>query len=494
MSSAAEFLGRFGGQGEPLEETLASTLPSTSGTLDSFLDKFSTLTEEYLFYKGTETLKYDVVKHVYFRVNPELGNLEELHGVTGVLKIIDKSAALVPWSSKMCVEKLLRTIPLGKTLDEFGSIQLAPLTLAEFTKLCLEAKSAHKEHLEVAGDIGHAAHKCLEDSIKYALQNTQGVVQELRDLPEDEKAQTCAKAAFAWMQAHEVCWLHTEQKIYSKAHRYAGTLDGLAEVSSCEDLSCCTEKFSKSLSIIDFKTSNALRTEYVFQLAAYEQAEREEKGTDIERGFILRLPKDLTESRPFQVWPVLKSEFADAFQAFLTCIKLIELIDLVTERMSSQKKAMKETKKVLDAEAKVLAKAQAKVQREAAKAQLRLDRAAERARIKEDAKKARETAKHAKISTKTVLASVRPVPALGGTEVGPSGMESAALPHSVPEPSDTIERVVQIVEEHTKVGYEKREEDKHVARDNPVVATVESSTDYEAGTVVVRKFNIPEEE
>jgi hypothetical protein len=59
---------------------------------------------------------------------------------------------------------------------------------------------------------------------------------------------------------------------------------------------------------------------------------------------------------------------------------------------------MKETKKVLDAEAKVLAKAQAKADKEAAKAQLKLNRAAERARIKEDAKKAREEAKHAKLS------------------------------------------------------------------------------------------------
>jgi len=114
----------------------------------------------------------------------------------------------------------------------------------------------------------------------------------------------------------------------------------------------------------------------------------------------------------------------------LTCIKLIELIDLVTERMSSQKKAMKETKRVLDAEAKVLAKAQAKADKEAAKAQLKLDRAAERARIKEDAKHAREEAKHAKLSKISVLDS----------------------------------------------------------------ATQRVESDYEAGTMVVRKFNIPEEE
>lgn len=474
MSSMGSFMDKFGGCPD-CDESLDTPSLSTSNGLAGFMDKFSTLTEEYLFYNGTETLRYDVAKHVYFRVNPELGNLEELHGVTGVLKIIDKSAALVPWAAKVCVEKLLRTIPLSPTPDEFGSLLLAPITLEEFTKFCMAAKAAHRERLETAGEIGHASHKCLEDSIKYALQNTQGIVRELRDLPEDEKAQTCANAAFAWMQAHEVHWLHTEQKIYSKAHKYAGTLDGLAEVSSCKDLSCCPEQFYKSLSLIDFKTSNALRTEYIFQLAAYEQAEREEKGTDIQRGFILRLPKDLTESKPFQVWPVLKSEFADAFQAFLTCIKLIELIDLVTERMSNQKKAMKETKKVLDAEAKVLAKAQAKLDKEAARAQLKLNRAAERDRIKEDAKRVREAAKLAKNMERS-----KPNNEVPG--------EAEDTPHAavVPEVNSKVAEVVVSTTQTVPVHAE-------LLSNTAGLLECPAAFGYEEEPMTPRKFNIPEE-
>ena len=142
------------------------------------METFSTLTDEsYWFYGHTEELRYDKEAHKYFRVE-ELGNLTELHGVTTILRIIDKSNALVPWASKKCAEKILRTIPLSDVQNEFKEIMLAPITLTDFTKLVMEAKNAHKEILEDAGDVGHAAHKCLEVSIQYAIDHTNGIVLE----------------------------------------------------------------------------------------------------------------------------------------------------------------------------------------------------------------------------------------------------------------------------------------------------------------------------
>ena len=277
MSSMGSFMDKFGGGQRYDSETLGSpSLPHPTGGLTEFLAAFSTLTEDYLFYNGTETLRYDVDKHVYFRVDPELGNLIELSGVTDTLKIIDKSAALVPWSSKMCVEKLLRTIPLADTPDEFGDLRLAPMTLIEFTKLAMEAKGAHKEKLDDAGNIGHIGHKCLEDSIQYAIDHTGGIVLELRNVPTDEKAKACAEAGLAWMQAHGVRWICTERKVYSKEYAYAGTADGLAWINSCTDLSCCTEKYTEHLALVDWKTSNDLHIEYCYQAAAYLQALLEE--------------------------------------------------------------------------------------------------------------------------------------------------------------------------------------------------------------------------
>ena len=268
-------MGKFSGGVEDTQETPSLPIPA-GDQLGMFLDRFSTMTESYWFYDHTEELRYDVDKHVYFRVDPELGNLIELHGVTTVLRIIDKSAALVPWASKKCAEKILRTIPLAAELNEFKELMLAPITLTDFTKLVMEAKNAHKEHLEDAGDIGHAAHKCLEISIQHAIDHTQGVVQELREVPTEEKAKACAEAGFAWMRAHGVRWIGTERKIYSKKYEYAGTADGLAWVDSCEDKSCCLEKYTKHLALIDWKSSNALHPEYCLQSAAYLSAMLEE--------------------------------------------------------------------------------------------------------------------------------------------------------------------------------------------------------------------------
>src|ERR1035437_3648612 len=282
-------------------------------------------------------------------------------------------------------------------MNEFKELMLAPITLTDFTRLVMVAKNAHKEILEEAGDIGDMAHKCLEISIQHAIDHTQGVVHELRNLPADERAKAAAEAGFAWMQAHRVRWLKTECKIYSKEHGYAGTLDGKALVDSCDDPACCSEKFKDSLSITDWKSSNDLHVEYILQAAgAYCHAEIEEYGEDIQNCFILRLGKNEEEAGKFEPWRVPARDFPEAFQGFLLCLQLVELLEAVKERMSTQKKEVRVIKKQQKAEQKEIAKLKAKVELAAAKAQMKLVRASEKARIKADAKKAREEAKLAK--------------------------------------------------------------------------------------------------
>jgi hypothetical protein len=408
MGSLNSFMDKFGGSVENTQETPNLSIPA-GGQLGMFLEKFSTLTSEsYWFYDRSVELRFDTNDHKYYRVE-ELGNLVPVYGTTTVLHVIDKSYALVPWATKKAAEKLLRTIPLAETKDEFGSFLLAPLTLEDFTKLVMTAKDAHREILTDAGDIGHLAHKCLEDSIQYALDHNAGVVTELRSLPEDQKALSCAQAAFAWMKQHMVKWLKTEQKIYSRKYEYAGTLDGKALVSSCDDPSCCTEKFANSLSIADWKTSNAIRLEYALQVAgAYEHAEREEYGENIQNCFILRLGKDAEEAGKFEPYRIPAEDFPEAFQGFLPCLNLVKTLDSIKERMALRKKGVREVKKQMKAEAKELAKAAEKVEKAAAKVQLKLDRAAERARIKDEAKAAREAAKHATTTNNPVVDSNKP--------------------------------------------------------------------------------------
>jgi hypothetical protein len=262
---------KFGASSE--EEPPELERPSSVGSLETFIQRHGQVSEEYHFYENSVTLRFNVDEWRYFRV-ADLGNLVPVNGVTNVVGIIDKSHMLTPWAAKMAIQKLLRIMP---TEMVEGVIRIKPLTFEEFTVFALEAKGAHKEKLDEASDIGHIAHKCLEDSINYALTNDpEKIVRQLINVPTDELAANAASGGFNWMQRHNVRWVATERKVYSKEYNYAGTTDGLAWVDSCEDVSCCTEKYKDHLALVDWKSSNQLRTEYCYQTAAYLQALMEE--------------------------------------------------------------------------------------------------------------------------------------------------------------------------------------------------------------------------
>jgi hypothetical protein len=133
--------------------------------------------------------------------------------------------------------------------------------------------------LDEASDIGHMAHKCIEDSINYAMQNDPSkIVRTLINPPADPQAMNAATSAKVWMDAHNVRWQETETKIYSRTHDYAGTADGVAACDSCDDRACCPEAFKDRLCLIDWKSSNHLHDNYLMQTAAYLQALMEEFG------------------------------------------------------------------------------------------------------------------------------------------------------------------------------------------------------------------------
>ena len=380
MSGFEKLLSKFGGmQDDPSE--LPQPSP-TAGGLEGFVQRFGHVSEDYFFYDKSIVLRFDKEEHIYYRVN-ELGNLTPVDGVTTVCGIIDKSHALVPWAAKMVVEKLLRIIPT-ETVDNV--ISLRHLTLEEFTRFALDAKGAHKEKLESAGDIGRAAHQCLEDSIKHAIVESGNAVQTLVNLPFDAQAEHCARVALAWMQAHKVRWTDTERKIYSREHNYAGTLDAIAYVSSCDDRACCPEAFEDRLCLIDFKTSNALRTDYCLQVAAYQQAIVEELGTPIKSRIILRLGKS---SGDFQPWILPEATFAEDLSGFLTCLRLTRIMDSIEERMKSQRTSIKMVQKAQ----KEAIKGQEKVAKALEKVEQKRLRDEEKVKIKAQAKAEREARK-----------------------------------------------------------------------------------------------------
>lgn len=389
--SFADLIAKKSASGEEEYPDAGLPEPSRSGSLEAFIQKHGHVTEEYKFYGGEITLRFNVDEHRYYRV-ADLGNLISVNGTTNTVGIIDKSFMLTPWAAKMAIQKLLRIMP---TEMVEGIIRIKPLTFEEFTIIALEAKGAHKEKLDEASDIGHLAHKCLEDSINFAMQNDpEKIVRQLVNVPTDELAANAASGGFNWMQAHNVRWIETESKIYSREHDYAGTMDGLATCDSCTDKACCPETFKDRLSLIDWKSSNHLKIEYLFQTASYKHAKQEEHPElKIIDTWILRLGKNEEEAGKFEPWHMTPDEYEEDFRGFLACLSLTRLVDSVEDRMKSQKSTIRTVKKEQRETAKALKREQEKLQKAIDKAAAKVVREAEKVRIKAEAKVTRDKLK-----------------------------------------------------------------------------------------------------
>lgn len=391
MGGIDNFLNSFGTQDAPDAHGALEDLVERPGTLDAFVNDFGGQSESYFFYNSTEELRFERSSWTWYRVDPELGNVTPLYGVTNIVKRADNPAALIPWAAKMTIEKLLRIVPTVVKEDSgLVDVYIPEMSLAAFTALCIQAKSAHKDVFEDAGDVGHIAHECLEKNIKKALLTPEKKVQELTDLPKDERAVSCAKSAKGWMDAHNVRWVETETKVYSKEYQYAGTMDGLCIVDSCPDPACCATAFKDVLSVADWKSSNRLRVSYVFQVAAYKHAKLEEDGGQIPDCWILRLGK---EDEEFEPWHLTTEDFEDDFAGYLACLNLFKIVSTVEDRVSAQKHNVTVAKKAQRAAAKALAEAEEKLRKATEKAEKKLKQAEEKAKVKAEVKAEREKLK-----------------------------------------------------------------------------------------------------
>src|SRR5271155_3429147 len=294
------------------------------------------LGEPVSFYNDTEHLRFDKENWKWHRELPD-GTMQPLDGVTSIVHIIDKSFYLMPWACKMMAQKILRTMPRNGINVPEVEIHTESIPVSQFVTLVDEAKTAHKDKLEDAGDVGHAAHSWIEDSIRNAITFNKGVVAEMTAMaPIDERAVNCGLAAHAWMVAHNVRFLHTERPIYNRELGYAGTCDGDALVDSCDSPACCARIFQDELSIIDWKTSNYLYVEFLYQTAAYQAAlEAEFPGTRYAARWILRLGK---EEGDFQSW--YEKDFAGDFAGYVACLTLTRQHRAVEKRMADQRKLL----------------------------------------------------------------------------------------------------------------------------------------------------------
>jgi hypothetical protein len=209
---------------------------------------------------------------------------------------------------------------------------------ADFEKAVIDAKSAHKERLEEAGNIGAAIHDWIEHYTIAVIAGDQNLVLEiLSQMPHDERAENGCRAFLDWVRLHNVRFTTTEQKVFSREFDVSGTLDGIALTDSCGDRKCCPNDFADQLTLIDYKSSNFLHLEYILQLSFYWRAHAEEHGTQFGQAFLIRLGK---EDGEFETWHLETEAVAMGLQAFKSALALTRDMEALEARHKARKEAI----------------------------------------------------------------------------------------------------------------------------------------------------------
>ena len=188
-------------------------------------------------YEGKVTIMFDVYQHKYTWVEEE----EDITSVTTALKIISKPA-LISWAANVAVDYMTEKIEPGMEYDE-----------VELAGIFKGARQAHWQKKTDAGDVGTLLHKWIESYI-----NGEQV-----SMPVNEQMKISIKRFLKWKKDHKVKFLSAEQVVFSKKHRFSGTIDFICSINN-------------KMYIGDLKTSKGVYAEMMMQTAAYRLARQEE--------------------------------------------------------------------------------------------------------------------------------------------------------------------------------------------------------------------------
>jgi hypothetical protein len=229
-------------------------------------------------------------------------------GPTTALGILDKPF-LVPWASKEAVKELgyydKQTwtpdgfIPVSEEeqargLERLISIKnrIATMDYDEYWQALHQAKGAHNRRKEGAADNGTLVHAWVEEYVC-------GRNPAMPTLP------LVLKGVEAWLRwidkVGDIRFTLSEEKIYSRKHNYAGTLDFACTINGVPTMG-------------DLKTSSTFDPKMFFQVSAYQFARQEEHPDEVyEQQIIVRCGKD----GALEV--VTSRDYKKDIKAFLAC-------------------------------------------------------------------------------------------------------------------------------------------------------------------------------
>jgi len=240
------------------------------------------------------------------------GDLVALPSVTTILGVVGKPA-LVNWAAQTTKKEVI-----GVAADLYSSIaEGKPLSKANFALTLddwLGKSRAHEKELARAGNIGTQLHKHIEWTLRRELG------QKVPKQPAISKEAMNAFAAWVkWRENVNLEPIHIEQEVYSLEYGFAGTLDLYARVDG-------------KLSVLDWKSGKAIYPEAYLQNAAYRCAFEEMKHGDVERGYIVRLPKTKVEDPKPEAVYIDNGEYLKHLSTFLNAMKLWNFIDQMNNR------------------------------------------------------------------------------------------------------------------------------------------------------------------
>ncbi len=265
--------------------------------------------EEFEAIAQPDVFHFDEGKHVYTL------NGRRMYGITTVLGVIAKPM-LIPWAAGQVVEWIRNNAPkslVGR--ENYYAVN---------NKMLEEAKIAHRKKKESAGGVGTLVHKLAEEYVNGTLaETTTPVSDELAEqyayhepTPEEVMVVKMFNNFLDWVKKYEVTFIASEQKMYSKKHWIAGTVDAVVMIKG--------KKY-----VMDIKTYSGIydRTPFL-QMAGYSIMLEEMGHDDIHGTIIVRLGKDGS----FDVH--MNTNLEEEKQAFLAALTLFKAMQNFKKKSS----------------------------------------------------------------------------------------------------------------------------------------------------------------
>ena len=237
------------------------------------------MTERFQLYNGEIELLviFNKDKHEYWvkKIGEADSEAVLVPGPTTPLGVLDKPL-LVPWAAKMAVKDMGYYEKQNWTPDGYVKVpekeqalgfermvsilnRVKTMEPKEYYDALHNAKGAHRRGKTEAADAGTLVHEFVEHYINHTM--GKGPMPEMPTLPQVKEG---AQAWLRWVDSvGDIQFTLSEQKIYSRKHVYAGTLDFACIINGVPMMG-------------DLKTSNFFYPEMFWQISAYQYARIEE--------------------------------------------------------------------------------------------------------------------------------------------------------------------------------------------------------------------------